>query len=228
MSSWVKPSITSGLGAGAFSAGIRRHHSARELLVNPACVAKFQHQGVAQEQRQNICQSWITVSFLSFLSFCARCSAFAGHVRSPASHPSPPDCTLDFTKAFDYFPPMSTPPNGDHDLDIAKVTQRAQDIENKLPKLTQVFEQAKIMLSMVKDYWTGAYREIPYWAISAVSMALLYVLNPADVIPDVLIGVGYLDDATVVAFCLKLVQRELERYQEWQATQAKTGKVVDV
>ena len=135
---------------------------------------------------------------------------------------------MDFTKAFDYFPPMSTPTNGDHDLDIAKVTQRAQDIENKLPKLTQVFEQAKIMLSMVKDYWTGAYREIPYWAISAVSMALLYVLNPADVIPDVIIGVGYLDDATVVAFCLKLVQRELERYQEWQAAQAKSAKVVDV
>ena len=121
---------------------------------------------------------------------------------------------------------MSTPTHGDHDLDIAKVTQRAQDIENKLPKLTQVFEQAKIMLSMVKDYWTGAYREIPYWAISAVSMALLYVLNPADVIPDVIVGVGYLDDATVVAFCLKLVQRELERYEEWQATKA--AKVVDV
>ena len=123
---------------------------------------------------------------------------------------------------------MSTPTHGDHDLDIAKVTQRAQDIENKLPKLTQVFEQAKIMLSMVKDYWTGAYREIPYWAISAVSMALLYVLNPADVIPDVIVGIGYLDDATVVAFCLKLVQRELERYEEWQATQAKAAKVVDV
>ena len=108
---------------------------------------------------------------------------------------------------------MSTPTNGDHDLDIAKVTQRAQDIENKLPRLKHGFEQAKLMLNMVKDYWTGAYREIPYWAISAVSLALLYVLNPADVVPDVIIGVGYLDDATVVAFCLKLVQRELERYQ---------------
>ncbi|MCX6852085.1 MAG: YkvA family protein, partial [Verrucomicrobia bacterium] len=97
-----------------------------------------------------------------------------------------------------------------------------------LPKLKKVFEQTKIMLSMVKDYWAGSYREIPYWAISAVSLALLYVLNPADVIPDVIVGVGYLDDATVVAFCLKLVQRELERYQEWQATQAKAGKVVDV
>ncbi|MBB5032149.1 YkvA family protein [Prosthecobacter vanneervenii] len=119
---------------------------------------------------------------------------------------------------------MSTPPKGEHDLDIAKVTQRAQDIENKLPRLKQVFEQAKIMLSMVKDYWSGAYREIPYWAISAISLALLYVLNPADVVPDVIIGVGYLDDATVVAFCLKLVQRELERYEEWRAIRGKAGK----
>ncbi len=123
---------------------------------------------------------------------------------------------------------MSTPPKGDHDLDIAKVNQRAQDIENKLPRLKQVFEQAKVMLSMVKDYWNGAYREIPYWAISAISLALLYVLNPADVVPDVIVGVGYLDDATVVAFCLKLVERELERYNEWRAARAKTSKGVDV
>lgn len=126
---------------------------------------------------------------------------------------------------------MSTPPQGEHDVTIEKVTQRAQDIEGKLPKLKQFFEQAKIMLSMVKDYWNGSYREVPYWAISAVALALLYVLNPADVLPDMLIGVGYLDDATVVAFCVKLVQREIERYQEWSAqrTQAgRGGKVVDV
>jgi uncharacterized membrane protein YkvA (DUF1232 family) len=122
---------------------------------------------------------------------------------------------------------MSTPTHGEHDADIAKVNQRAREIEDKLPKLKKVFEQTKIMLSMVKDYWAGRYREIPYWAISAVSMALLYVLNPADVIPDVIVGIGYLDDATVVAFCLKLVQRELERYEEWQAAQAKSGKVVE-
>ncbi len=125
---------------------------------------------------------------------------------------------------------MSIPVNGENDLNIEKVSQRAKDIEGKLPKLKKVFDQAKVMLVMVKDYWDGSYREVPYWAISAVSLALLYVLNPADVIPDVIIGVGYLDDATVVAFCLKLVERELERYQEWQAAQAKRrgGRVVDV
>lgn len=123
---------------------------------------------------------------------------------------------------------MSISPNGEHDVTIEKVTQRAQDIEGKLPKLKKLFEHAKLMLCMVKDYWNGSYREVPYWVISAVALALLYVLNPADVIPDVFVGVGYLDDATVVAFCLKLVERELELYQEWQATRAKGGKVVDV
>lgn len=112
------------------------------------------------------------------------------------------------------------PPDTQHDIDIAKVSQRSQDIEDKLPKLRKFMEQAQLILSMVKDYWSGRYREVPYWAISAGALALLYVLNPADVIPDVIIGIGYLDDATVVAFCLKLIERELIRYQEWKASQS--------
>lgn len=126
-------------------------------------------------------------------------------------------------------------PDHQHDNDIARVTQRAKDIEDKLPKLKAWMEQGKLILSMVKDYWSGKYREVPYWVISAGALALLYVLNPVDVIPDIILGVGYLDDATVVAFCLKLIERELERYKEWQAAQknpsaAKSAKgpVIDV
>jgi uncharacterized membrane protein YkvA (DUF1232 family) len=115
-------------------------------------------------------------------------------------------------------PPPPPPPDTQHDSDIAKVSQRAQDIEDKLPKLKRWVEQARLILELVKDYWAGRYREVPYWAISAGALALLYVLNPADVIPDVIMGVGYLDDATVVAFCLKLIERELERYKEWKMT----------
>lgn len=126
---------------------------------------------------------------------------------------------------------MSTPapaPHGEHDLSIEKVNQRSKDIENKLPKLKTMLEHAKVMLSLVKDYWKGEYREVPYWAIAAAALALLYVLNPADLFPDIIIGVGYVDDAAVIAFCLKLVQHELDKYQQWKLDQAKDGKVIDV
>lgn len=113
------------------------------------------------------------------------------------------------------------PPSSDHqhDLDIAKVAQRAKAIEAKLPKLKDWMDQGLSILALVKDYWNGSYREVPYWVISAASLALLYVLNPADVLPDVIVGVGYLDDATVVAFCLKLIEKELEKYKAWHLVQ---------
>jgi uncharacterized membrane protein YkvA (DUF1232 family) len=129
---------------------------------------------------------------------------------------------------------MSTPatpePGHNHDVSIAKVNQRAKDIEDKLPRLKQFFEQAKIMLSLIKDYTAGRYRETPYWAIAAVALALLYVLNPADLFPDVIPGLGYLDDAAVIAFCLKLVEQDLEKYKQWLAakTTPGSGPVIDV
>lgn len=113
-------------------------------------------------------------------------------------------------------PDNPTTGTDDRDLDIRRVHERAQDIEDKLPKLRQWMGHAKLMLSLVVDYVKGRYREVPYWAISATALALLYVLNPVDILPDVLPGIGYLDDATVVAFCLKLMERELEKYRQWK------------
>ncbi len=116
----------------------------------------------------------------------------------------------------------------DREIDIRRVQERADDIEDKLPKLRQWMEHGRLMLAMVKDYATGRYREVPYWAISATTLALLYVLNPVDVIPDILPGIGYLDDATVVAFCLKLMERELDKYKQWRERQTSEPPVVDV
>ena len=32
-------------------------------------------------------------------------------------------------------------------------------------------------------------------------------------------GLGYLDDATILVFCLQLLDTELEKFREWQAKQ---------
>ena len=108
-----------------------------------------------------------------------------------------------------------------YDSTIAKVMKNEQDIDKKMSGqkvLKALLENGRLLLSLVKDYFTGAYREVPYWAIGASALALVYVLSPIDAIPDVIPGLGYLDDATVLAFCLKLVETELEKYKEWKKT----------
>ena len=123
-----------------------------------------------------------------------------------------------------------------HDDNIKRVAKSADDIEKKFSKqkaLKQWMDHGKVLLSMIRDYIGGRYREVPYWAIGAISLALLYVLNPLDVIPDIVPGLGYLDDATVIAFCLKLVENEIEKYRVWLAskkkmTRDKKGPIIDV
>jgi uncharacterized membrane protein YkvA (DUF1232 family) len=122
------------------------------------------------------------------------------------------------------------------DQDINKAAANADEIRSKFARqraLRSLMDNGVTMVGLVKDYVTGAYREVPYWVMGVSAMALVYVLSPLDVIPDVIPGVGYLDDAAVVAFALKLVEKELQRYKEWKERQqgqpAKaTGKVVDV
>ena len=104
--------------------------------------------------------------------------------------------------------------------DLYKVLQKEQKIEDKFrnnASLTGYFTKAKSLLSLIKDYWNGTYPEVPWKTLAAAGGALLYVLMPLDLIPDFIPIVGLLDDAGVVAACLKLVTDDLVAYEKWKA-----------
>jgi len=109
-----------------------------------------------------------------------------------------------------------------HRSDLETLLERQRAIEEKVKgsgKLARFSGDIKLMFSMIRDYWYGNYRSVPWKTIAAVAGALLYVLNPLDVIPDLLFGFGFIDDAGVVALCLKLVESDLLRYAEWKEHQ---------
>lgn len=94
--------------------------------------------------------------------------------------------------------------------------QKAEEIVRHAGALRQYWEDVKTFFLMVKDYSGGAYRGVPFGTIAAIVGALAYVLSPIDVIPDFIPVLGYLDDAAVLALCLKLVQVDVEDYRRWQ------------
>lgn len=56
----------------------------------------------------------------------------------------------------------------------------------------------------------------PIGSIIAIISALTYFISPVDIIPDTVPGLGYMDDAAVIATCYALVHSDIAEYQKWR------------
>jgi uncharacterized membrane protein YkvA (DUF1232 family) len=103
--------------------------------------------------------------------------------------------------------------------DVEKVLNKSEEIGRRFEAggpLGTFADDFKLLSAVIKDYWHGKYKRIPFWTFAAVVAALLYVLNPFDLIPDFIPLFGQIDDAAVIAACLLLVRQELRRYKQWK------------
>jgi uncharacterized membrane protein YkvA (DUF1232 family) len=69
---------------------------------------------------------------------------------------------------------------------------------------------------MLRAWSKGEYRHVP-WRTLILSLAtVIYFLNPFDIAPDFIPGVGYLDDAAVLGFVISSIKKELDTFLEWE------------
>jgi uncharacterized membrane protein YkvA (DUF1232 family) len=102
--------------------------------------------------------------------------------------------------------------------DVKKVMDNEEKIEKIASDgpLSKYLEEIKLYFQMLHDIFTGKYKKVPVGSIAAIVGTLLYVIFPADLIPDLIPVVGYLDDAAVVAACLNATSFDLEEYKKMQ------------
>lgn len=77
-------------------------------------------------------------------------------------------------------------------------------------------EKLKLLIEILKEYHKGNYKKIPWRSIAAISFTLLYIINPIDMIPDVLPLLGYVDDLSVFMGLLKLIEKDVNDYKSWK------------
>ena len=106
--------------------------------------------------------------------------------------------------------------------DVINILDRADEIDEKIEKLKQngklrqFMNRMQLLMLMLRDFWNGDYDRVP-WAITAsIVFAVVYFLNPVDLIPDFIPVVGYLDDAAVLAIVWKSASRDLRQYARWK------------
>jgi uncharacterized membrane protein YkvA (DUF1232 family) len=70
-------------------------------------------------------------------------------------------------------------------------------------------------LQLLSDHDAGACPQVPFQTIALLTAAVLYLLNPMDVIPDWLPG-GTSDDALIMELAFEMGAPGIERYCTWK------------
>ena len=83
-------------------------------------------------------------------------------------------------------------------------------------RLESVRDELRLLLDLLGAWSSGDYRDVSQRTLIAIAGAVLYFVVPMDTVPDFILGLGYLDDAAVIAYVAGLVREELEAFRLWR------------
>lgn len=128
------------------------------------------------------------------------------------------DTTPDENKIYDELKKKSSHVNTG---DVDKILRTEANVKKRTDKINKnvfgkLLNQLALAYEMIKDYKTKRYIDVPWRTIALVVGAVLYFINPFDLIPDILPVIGLTDDAVAFAAVFRSVQGDLVRYCEWK------------
>ena len=73
---------------------------------------------------------------------------------------------------------------------------------------------------------TGKYKQLPWRSALSITAFTLYLVSPFDVIPDFIPMLGLLDDLFLLGWMLKLIQKDVTNFQQWERAQSQSVAAV--
>ncbi len=88
--------------------------------------------------------------------------------------------------------------------------------KNHKNALSGFWDDLQSLIRMTRSYALGHYKDIAVKTLVMAVAAIIYFVNPFDVLPDFMVGVGFIDDATVIGFVIKNIKGELDKFAQWE------------
>ena len=88
------------------------------------------------------------------------------------------------------------------------------------PALSKIRDSLCLLWRYLEAVTSKRYTDYSVWALTKIVAVLIYVVNPLDLIPDVIFWAGWLDDILAVGYVINLTTEELEKFQIWEKRMA--------
>ncbi|MGD6831332.1 YkvA family protein [Sutcliffiella halmapala] len=99
---------------------------------------------------------------------------------------------------------------------LRRAENKAKNKESEKGFVQETWGSLKTMFELVKAYIKGDYRNIPYGSLLMIVGAILYFVMPLDAIPDAMVGLGFTDDAAVIALTYRKVKKDIDKFVAWK------------
>lgn len=98
---------------------------------------------------------------------------------------------------------------------IRNLIKTARDKSLTVDDLKNIKNKIINLINLVKDYFQGRYKGIGAKDIMLIVAGLFYLVNPLDLLPDFIVGAGYIDDISVLTYLMTKLKREIDKYEAW-------------
>ena len=102
--------------------------------------------------------------------------------------------------------------------DLATKARKKADATATSGPLGEVRDVLTDYFRLLRAYAKGDYRQIPWQSLVLIVAGVLYFLSPLDVVPDFIVGLGFVDDVAVLAWVMRAVFRDLQAFRQWEAS----------
>jgi len=86
-------------------------------------------------------------------------------------------------------------------------------------KTFHFFRKYRFLSPMFRDARSGKYKKIPWKSVLGIFFTVIYVIMPVDLIPEFIIGFGFIDDLGVFLLAAKAIDMDIDHYKMWQKEQ---------
>ena len=109
---------------------------------------------------------------------------------------------------------------------IAKEPERAAKLlesarkkaERSRDSIRSALEYISALIRMLRAHFAHTYSDLPWRSVVWGLAALIYFVAPLDTIPDFILG-GLVDDAAVIMYVVRQIQRDLDAFLTWESQQ---------